>query len=216
MEYYNFVGTIWKICPFCYIMNKTLIEREFSMDNIVEKVKEEMIQISDESMKDTNYDDWNNHIRLVYENAHKLAVERNADVEIVDLAAILHDVARVMHYGPIEEHNIYGAEVAEKILKKYDYPQDRIEFVKKCIYNHIDNPKESVEEEIIADADVISHFDNLSMIFWIPMGIKKLNFEDSKKFVKSKLEFDYNKLSQYAKNLLQERYDNIMNTLFCD
>ena len=35
-------------------MNKILIEREFSMDNIVEKVKEEMIQISDESMKEAD------------------------------------------------------------------------------------------------------------------------------------------------------------------
>ena len=46
------------------------------MDNIVEKVKEEMIQISNEKMKETKYDDWNNHIKLVYENGHKLALER--------------------------------------------------------------------------------------------------------------------------------------------
>lgn len=184
------------------------------MDNIVEKVKEEMIQISDESMKNTNYDDWNNHIRLVYENAHKLAVERNADVEIVDLAAILHDVARVMHYGPIEEHNVYGAEVAEKILKKYDYPQDRIEFVKKCVYNHIDNPKESVEEEIIADADVLAHFDNLSMLYYISLGKRKMPFAEGKAFVKDKLEFDYKKLSSYGKEKFKDRYDHIMQTLF--
>ena len=72
------------------------------MDNIVEKVKEEMIKISNDRMKETNYDDWNNHIRLVYENGHKLAIERNADIEIVDLATILHDVARVMGVGPID------------------------------------------------------------------------------------------------------------------
>ena len=85
------------------------------MDNIVEKVKEEMIQISNEKMKETKYDDWNNHIKLVYENGHKLALERKANIEIVDLATILHDVARIIGVGPIEEHNVYGAEVAEKI-----------------------------------------------------------------------------------------------------
>lgn len=84
------------------------------MNNIVDKVKEEMINISNNKMKTTSYDDWNNHIKLVYQNAHKLAQERNADIEVVDLAAILHDVARVMEYGTIEEHNIYGAEIAEK------------------------------------------------------------------------------------------------------
>ena len=34
-------------------------------------------------MKITSYDDWNSHIKLVYQNAHKLAQERNADIEVV-------------------------------------------------------------------------------------------------------------------------------------
>ena len=184
------------------------------MNNIVKKVKEEMIKISNDKMKITSYDDWNSHIKLVYQNAHKLAQDRNADVEIVDLAAILHDVARVMDYGTIEEHNIYGAEVAEKILKKYNYPEEKIKIVKKCIYNHIDNPKNSVEEEIIADADVLAHFDNLSMLYWIAMGKKRLNCDDSKEFVQRKLEFDYNKLSEYGKEKFNARYRGIMETLF--
>lgn len=184
------------------------------MKDIVDKVKEEMIQLSNDKIESTNYDDWNNHIKLVYQNAHKLAQERNADIEIVDLAAILHDVARVMRYGPIEEHNIYGAEMAEKILKKYNYPEEKLEHVKKCIYNHIDNPKESVEEEIIADADVLAHFDNLSMLYWISMGKRKLNCDESKQFIKKKLEFDYNKLSKYGKEKFNDRYKSIMQTLF--
>jgi uncharacterized protein len=184
------------------------------MDNIVEKVKQEMIQISNNKMKETNYDDWNNHIRLVYENGHKLALERNADVEIVDIATILHDVARVEGIGPIEEHNKYGSEVAEKILKKFNYPEEKTEFVKKCIYNHIDNPKESVEEEIIADADVLAHFDNLSMLYYISLKKRKMDLEDAKKFVKDKLEFDFNKLSQYGKNKYKDRYKKIIKTLF--
>jgi len=184
------------------------------MENIVEKVKEEMIQISNDKMKITTYDDWNNHIKLVYQNAHKLAQERKADIEVVDLAAILHDVARVMGYGSIEEHNVYGAEVAEKILEKYGYPEEKIKHVKKCIYNHIDNPKDSVEEEIIADADVLAHFDNLSMLYWIAMGKRRLNCDDAKEFVKKKLEFDYNKLSEYGKVNFKNRYENIMKTLF--
>lgn len=184
------------------------------MNNIVEKVKGEMIQISNDKMKLTNYDDWNSHIKLVYQNAHKLAEERNADIEIVDLAAILHDVARVMEYGPIEEHNIYGAKVAEKILKKYEYPEEKIKHVKQCIYNHTDNQKNSVEEEIIADADVLAHFDNLSMLYWISMGKRRLNCNDAKEFVKRKLEFDYNKLSEYGKEKFKDRYAIIMEILF--
>ena len=184
------------------------------MDNIVEKVKKEMIHISNEKMKETNYDDWNNHIKLVYENGHKLALERKANIEIVDLATILHDVARIIGVGPIEEHNVYGAEVAEKILKKYNYPTEKIELVKKCIYNHIDNPKNSVEEEIVADADALAHFDNLSMLYYISLGKRRLDLEEAKKFVKNKLEFDFYKLSPYGKEKYKDRYENIIKTLF--
>ena len=184
------------------------------MNNIIENVKNEMIKICEENKKKSNFDHWNNHIRIVYERGHELAIERKADIEIVDLSTILHDVARVKGVGPIEEHNIYGAEVAEEILKKYNYPEEKIERVKRCIYNHIDNPKESVEEEIVGDADALSHFDDLSTLYYLAFKMLKLDFDQAKDFIKKKLEFDYNKLSKYGKNKYKERYENIVNTLF--
>ena len=184
------------------------------MNNIIENVKNEMIKICEENKKKSNFDHWNNHIRIVYERGHELAIERNADIEIVDLSTILHDVARVKGVGPIEEHNIYGAEVAEEILKKYNYPEEKIERVKRCIYNHIDNPKESVEEEIVGDADALSHFDDLSTLYYLAFRMLKLDFDQAKDFIKKKLEFDYNKLSKYGKNKYKERYELIVDTLF--
>ena len=184
------------------------------MNNIIENVKNEMIKICEENKKKSNFDHWNNHIRIVYERGHELAIERNADIEIVDISTILHDVARVKGVGPIEEHNIYGAEVAEEILKRYNYPEEKIERVKRCIYNHIDNPKESVEEEIVADADALSHFDDLSTLYYLAFKMLKLDFDQAKDFIKKKLEFDYNKLSKYGKNKYKERYELIVDTLF--
>lgn len=184
------------------------------MNNIIENVKNEMIKICEENKKKSNFDHWNNHIRIVYERGHELAIERNADLEIVDLSTILHDVARVKGVGPIEEHNIYGAEVAEEILKKYNCPKETIERVKRCIYNHIDNPKTSLEEEIVADADALSHFDDLSTLYYLAFKMLKLDFDQAKEFIKKKLEFDYNKLSKYGKNKYKERYELIVDTLF--
>ena len=104
--------------------------------------------------------------------------------------------------------------VIELYKSKNDYAEEKIEHVKQCIYNHIDTPKKSIEEEIIADADVLAHFDNLSMLYWISIGKRKLNCDDSKEFVKKKLEFDYNKLSEYGKEKFNDRYQNIMKILF--
>ena len=184
------------------------------MNEIIENVKAEMIKISQENKNKTNFDHWNNHIRLVYERGHELAIERKANIEIVDLATILHDVARVKGVGPIEEHNKYGAEIADEILGKYNYPKEKKERVKSCIYNHIDNPKNSVEEEIVADADVLSHFDDLSTLYYFAFTILKLDFTQAKKFIKNKLEFDFNKLSPYGKSKYNERYERILEILF--
>ena len=184
------------------------------MNNIIENVKKEMINICKENIKKSNIDQWNTHIRIVYERGHELAIERKADIEIVDLSTILHDIARVKGVGPIEEHNIYGAEIAEEILKKYNYPEEKIKRVKRCVYNHIDNPKTSIEEEIVADADALSHFDDLSTLYYLAFIMLKLDFDQAKEFIRKKLELDYKKLSPYGKEKYKERYENIVNTLF--
>lgn len=120
-----------------------------------------------------------------------MAIERNTDTEIVDLSTIIYDIARIKVVGPVEEHNIYGAKLSEKMLKKYNCPKEKIE-QKKCIYNHIDSPKGSVEEEIVADTD---------KLYYLALVILKL-------------EFGYDKLSLYGKAKYKERYEMIIETLF--
>lgn len=62
-----------------------------------------------------------------------MAIERNVDTEIVDFSTILYDIARIKGVGPVEEHNIYGAKLAEKMLKKYNCPKEKIEQKKMYI-----------------------------------------------------------------------------------
>lgn len=59
-----------------------------------------------------------------------MAIERNVDTEIVDFSTILYDIALIKGVGPVEEHNIYGTKQAEKMLKKYNYPKEKIEHIK--------------------------------------------------------------------------------------
>ena len=103
------------------------------------------------------------------------------------------------------------------MLAKYNYPQDKIERVKQCVLNHRgskDFPRNSLEEKIVADADVMSHFDSIPALF--NLAFKKLNLDlhEGTEFVKKKLERDYNKLSDVTKEFLEERYNNIIDVLF--
>lgn len=187
------------------------------MVKIAEKVKEELLEKCEESKKRDGYDFWNEHIKYVVENAIELAKQYKADEEIVELGALLHDIAMPAAYGPREEHHIYGAKMAEELLRRYEYPEEKIQRVKDCILHHRgsqDMPRNTIEEQCVADADVIAHFDCIPSLFSLAFKEMKLSIPDGTAYVEKKLERDFNKLSPNTKVLLQERYENIRKVLF--
>jgi len=153
------------------------------------------------------------HIKSVVKNAIFLAKIYNADIEIVILAAWLHDIASVTNYSLYEEHHIHGLKIAEKILSDLEYDKEKIEHVKKCILNHrgsVLSEKETVEERCIADADSISHFDNVPSLFNLAFVVRKYSISEGEKFVKNKLLRSYNKLSQESKKIYENKYNSVM------
>lgn len=189
------------------------------MSEITENIKEELIKRCNTYNKKYNYDFWNDHIKYVVKNSIELAKKYEADVEIVELGALLHDIAMPSEVGPREEHNIYGVKIADELLTKLDYPQDRKEMVKECVLRHRgskDLPRNTIEEQCVADADVMAHFDCIPSLFHLAFGKNEmgLSIEDGTEFVKKKLERDYNKLSSRTKEILKERYENIIKVLF--
>ena len=185
--------------------------------NITEIIKEELLKRVEENSKRMGYNSWEEHIKYVVKNALYLAIKYKVDLEIVELAALLHDIAVVSNVGDGEEHHINGAIIAEELLTKYNYPKTRIERVKQCILTHsaIDGIKRNtIEEEIIADADVIAHFDTLPGLFFVAYKRLNLNINEASLWVKKKLENDYNKLSNRTKLELKDKYENIMKVLF--
>lgn len=156
------------------------------------------------------------HIEAVVENAKILADKFGANKEIVTIAAWLHDIASITDYSLYEMHHICGAEIAEELLTKFNYEQDKIDLVKECIKNHrgsINNEKLTLEERCVADADAISHFDNIPSLLYLAYVNKNMGIEEGKDFVKNKLERSYNKLSDESKNYYLEKYRNAMKIL---
>lgn len=187
------------------------------MSKIVENVRDELIKRCNIYNKKHNYDFWNDHIKYVVKNAIELAKKYNADVEIVELGALLHDIAMPSEYGPREEHNVYGVEIAEEVLTKMNYPEDRKERVKECVLRHRgskDLPRNTVEEQCVADADVLAHFDCIPSLFHLVYNEMNLSIEDGEEYLKKKLERDYNKLSEQTRTLVESRYNNILRILF--
>ena len=191
------------------------------MSEVIENIRKELLERCNVYNEKYGYDFWNDHIKYVVKNATELARKYNADLEIVELGALLHDIAMPSEVGPREEHNVYGAKIADELLTKLNYPEDRKERVKECVLRHRgskDLPRNTIEEQCVADADVIAHFDCIPSLFHLAFGKneKDMSIEDGTEFIKKKLERDYSKLSGRTREEIKDRYENIMKVLFVE
>lgn len=168
--------------------------------------------VEDACKQETNYfgyGAWTHHILHVVKYAKLMAEKLNADQEIVEIAALLHDYASVKDYNLYEEHHVHGAELAEQILIKYDYPQDRIKQVKHCILSHRGSKiaqKITKEAICVADADSMAHFDSISSLFYLAFFSHKMNIDQADNWLAGKLERSWNKLSPEAKEIIKDKY----------
>lgn len=181
--------------------------------NIIELVKNYVLERIQEYRinSDDNYDFWNEHIKYVYEESIKLAKEYNANVEIVSLGALLHDIALINKIGDRKDHHINGEIIAKELLEKMNYDTSKTNRVLKCIYNHRSSKNaESIEEICVADADILAHFDNIPMLFNSAFVRNKVNLNDVKEWIKDMFEKDYNDLSDKTKELFREKYELIL------
>lgn len=71
-------------------------------------------------------------------------------------------------------------------IQKFNYDIDRIKLIQQCIRNHrgsVLNSKITIEELCVADADAISHFDNVPSLLYLAYVNKKLGIDEGRKFV---------------------------------
>lgn len=186
------------------------------MQNIVDLIKNEVFNICEKCRIETDNDYWN-HTKTVVSISEQLAIKFSADKEIAILGAYLHDISCPAQFGSLDEHHVYSAQLSEKILKKHNYPTERIERVKKCVLHHRGSKmfaKETIEEECVADADAISHFYNIPLLFRVAYGLKSLSEADGIEWIRRKLDNDFKKLSQRSKYLYEEKYQLLIQTLF--
>jgi uncharacterized protein len=94
------------------------------------------------------------HVDRVFRIATYLAKREKADVELVQIGAILHDIGRTVG----EPHNETGARLASEILSGTDYPHEKSDRVASIVLHHalpLRDKLETLEEKIVWDADKI-------------------------------------------------------------
>lgn len=122
--------------------------------------KTEVIQNTVEFVKKTLADaegghDWF-HIQRVYNNAKLIAKGENADLFVVELGALLHDIADYKFHNGDESK---GPKMASEFLRTQNVPEEVTEHVIKIIENvsfkggNEGQSFNSIELEIVQDAD---------------------------------------------------------------
>ena len=184
--------------------------------DIINNIKNLIIKYCDEYKENAqdNYDFWNEHIKYVYQESIELAKKYNADIEIVSLGALLHDIALIKKVGDRKDHHINGKEMADKILTDYNYPQNKKERVLNCVLNHRSSKNgTTIEELCVADADILAHFDNIPMLFNSGFNRNNKTLDNIREWLKNCFEKDYNDLSDKTKEIFKSSYNTILNII---
>ena len=178
------------------------------VETIRSEVLEEIEKYKNES--EDHYDFWNEHIKYVVSEALSLADEFGADKEIVELGALLHDIALIKKVGERKDHHINGEILAKEILSKHGYDGDKMARVLACVRNHRSSKNaNSIEEVCVCDADILAHFDNIPMIFSNILSRSLGDLDAVRKILKKSFEKDYNDLSEKTKIAFHDRYNLI-------
>lgn len=174
--------------------------------NLIEKEIKEKIENYKINSID-HYDFWNEHIKYVLEESISLAQKYNADIEIVTLGALLHDIALICEVGSRRDHHINGKILSNEILNKYNYPEEKKDRVLNCVYNHRSSKNTTTIEELcVADADILAHFDNIPMLFNSAFNRNNIKLNEVRNWMKEVFEKDYNDLSDKTKEIFKEKY----------
>lgn len=160
--------------------------------------------------KEVPLHDWKFHVSIVVKHSIQLAKLFEEDEEMAEIAALLHDIGGFRRGW--ENHEVKGAEEAEKILKDLNYSEETIEKIKHCILSHrSDGPSypETKLAKILRDADALSHFDAVPYLLYVGLYRNNNDVEKAMKWVRDKLERDYNEkiCLPESKKIAKEKYE---------
>lgn len=151
---------------------------------------------------------WESHLKSTVKYADMLAREMDADLEVVRIAAWLHDVNLIMG-GRFETHCIEGADHAEKMLLERGLDRKKIAAIKHCVMTHDSVDGTTPEAKIVASADAMSHFDHFIMMAYQAYHTNGLSQEKSRSWILEKYKKSWKKMLPEAKHILEEKYHAI-------
>lgn len=189
------------------------------MNSLIDEITQYVIQQSEKYKKesDDSYDFWNEHVRYVCREALELAQRYHADMEIVALGALLHDIALIEKAGDRKDHHLNGKTLSAQILDSFSCPEETKEKVLGCVLHHRSAKNaENIEELCVCDADILAHFDNIPKLFNSAFNRHGVSLNEVREWMRASFEHDFDDLSDRTKEIFRERYNTIRSVILGD
>lgn len=145
--------------------------------------------------------DWS-HIERVKTLALYIGKKEKADLQIIEMAALLHDIGRKeeMKSKGLFCHAEKGAILAQKILKKYEISDEEIENIVHCVKAHRfrnNHKPDTLEAKVLYDADKLDSIGAIGVardfLFAGNAGSNTLYTGNEKRLAKSDKDYSYGK-----------------------
>ncbi len=168
-------------------------------EEIIAKIKDEAKKYF-ENMSPAH--DWS-HVERVYSLALKIAEKEKANLFVVKLAALLHDIGRKqeMKNPKINDHAKISEELALKILRKYKIDEQTIKQVLHCISSHRfrNNEKpETKEAKVLYDADKLDSIGAIGIArAYAFAGEQKIKLYSDKNFLGTGYEKEHSPVTEF-------------------
>ncbi len=157
------------------------------------------------------------HIEEVVDLAKHIAEGSDADLEVITLAAWLHDLAKpgVGGISP-QYHGIVSAEMAEEILSQEKIDHDKIVKVSDAIRKHVGltlkQPLKPLEAQILWEADKILKLGMVGLLQYVLNGVRifpgrnlEQIAEETHKFLKLATNITESIVTERGRAIAQER-----------
>jgi HD superfamily phosphodiesterase len=156
------------------------------------------------------------HLSVVVEYSRRLAEVLGADLESVELAGWLHDVAAVQDMATLPQHPVLSAEVARKMLREKGYPAERTERVATCIASHsapIQIGNGLIEEVCLSNADAIAQIVKPAYWFYYVFHVRQFGFAEGRDWLQQRIENNWKALIPPARALIEREYHQVAESL---
>ncbi len=162
------------------------------------------------------YGIWTHHILWVVEYGEQLAAILDADADVVEIAALLHDYASIKDQAMYEDHHLHGPREAELLLQERGYPCATILAVQEWIASHrasTGTQQRTKEAICLASADAMAHIVQLPSLLYLAYVQHQMTIDEGSKWVRNKLQRSWNKLCPESREIMREQYQSALNVL---